>query len=590
MAGAGRRGQPVQQGVVLVGDEQAAASARGAFARGRSPRGQPPVVTSRLCGLPESRSMTAAPSACRNSASSRWKAGSPKPPEPVWPLRLVALLRLALLGVFRLLASSAFLPSAAFFAVLGLPPAARPAGAVAQVGDRGDLGVGSRVRTTAFFSLPLYFSRSALFRALTMTTSPITLPLVPGRPAGGSRRSGCGRCPARPASWSRCRAPSRPGSPTAPAARSQAVALHHLGGPLVGPLQVRRPGQPRADDVAQVAEVLHDLGRLLSVGDDLGVEVQGGLVAAASWPRIEIANRNRQTAATWAAPQRGRSMGFLGWKRRSTDEERTLWELSSETHAPATEKLLTEFSQQNNRSVKKRSAPARPTLRRNDKIARSILPPVIRSSNHGSGTNGLDREGRRGRPRRARQARRGRGPATPAGRPRADRPGRQRAPGADGPGDHGGGGQGPTDLRRRRLSRLAEECASTAMIYLMHVCGTQVIAAAKGFGRPRRGPQGHRRRPAPVHAGLQREGLAQPLLGPGQPGVAADGDTHRISADKSWVTSAGQADSYVVSTRTAGGDRADRQHPLLRAEGGSRADRRAAGGPGSGCAATPAPR
>src|SRR5688572_3462892 len=50
------------------------------------------------------------------------------------------------------------------------------------------------------------------------------------------------------------------------------------------------------------------------------------------------------------------------------------------------------------------------------------------------------------------------------------------------PASHGGAGEGPRTFAAV-LSRLAAGCASTGMIYLMHVCGTQVIAAATGFGR-----------------------------------------------------------------------------------------------------------
>ena len=45
------------------------------------------------------------------------------------------------------------------------------------------------------------------------------------------------------------------------------------------------------------------------------------------------------------------------------------------------------------------------------------------------------------------------------------------------PADCGGAGEGPTTFARV-TQILAAQCASTAMIYLMHVCGTQVIASA----------------------------------------------------------------------------------------------------------------
>jgi alkylation response protein AidB-like acyl-CoA dehydrogenase len=114
----------------------------------------------------------------------------------------------------------------------------------------------------------------------------------------------------------------------------------------------------------------------------------------------------------------------------------------------------------------------------------------------------------------------------------------------------GGGGQGPRTFATV-VSRLAEHCASTAMIYLMHVCGTQTIAAAKGFGLRDLVLKD-------VAAGrhlstlaFSEKGSRSHFWAPIGQAVAASGETRRISADKSWVTSAGQADSYVVSTRTA---------------------------------------
>jgi alkylation response protein AidB-like acyl-CoA dehydrogenase len=98
---------------------------------------------------------------------------------------------------------------------------------------------------------------------------------------------------------------------------------------------------------------------------------------------------------------------------------------------------------------------------------------------------------------------------------------------------------------------LAEKCASTAMIYLMHVCGTQVIAAAPTF------PEREEVLRAIV-AGRHLSTLAwsevssrSHFWAPVSQAIV-EGDTHRLSAEKSFVTSAGQADSYIVSTRAAG--------------------------------------
>jgi alkylation response protein AidB-like acyl-CoA dehydrogenase len=100
---------------------------------------------------------------------------------------------------------------------------------------------------------------------------------------------------------------------------------------------------------------------------------------------------------------------------------------------------------------------------------------------------------------------------------------------------------------------LAEHCASTAMIYLMHVCATQATAAAETF------PQREEVLRATV-AGRHLSTLAFSETGsrshfwaPVSQAVV-EGDTHRLSAEKSFVTSAGRANSYIFSTRSAGAD------------------------------------
>ncbi|HKB02412.1 MAG TPA: acyl-CoA dehydrogenase family protein [Gemmataceae bacterium] len=118
------------------------------------------------------------------------------------------------------------------------------------------------------------------------------------------------------------------------------------------------------------------------------------------------------------------------------------------------------------------------------------------------------------------------------------------------PAAQGGGGQGPRAFAAV-LAKLAEGCASTAMIYLMHVCGTQVIAAATAFARR---DEVLRDIAAGKHLttlAISEKGSRSNFWAPvsqAQP----NGSGFKISADKSFVTSAGQADSYVVSTRTAG--------------------------------------
>jgi alkylation response protein AidB-like acyl-CoA dehydrogenase len=98
---------------------------------------------------------------------------------------------------------------------------------------------------------------------------------------------------------------------------------------------------------------------------------------------------------------------------------------------------------------------------------------------------------------------------------------------------------------------LAEHCASTAMIYLMHVCAVQTIAAAETFPRHDEvlgAAAGGR------HLGtlaFSETGSRSHFWAPVSQAVV-EGDTHRLTAEKSFVTSAGRADSYIVSTRSAG--------------------------------------
>jgi alkylation response protein AidB-like acyl-CoA dehydrogenase len=115
------------------------------------------------------------------------------------------------------------------------------------------------------------------------------------------------------------------------------------------------------------------------------------------------------------------------------------------------------------------------------------------------------------------------------------------------PASFGGAGQGPRTFAAV-VSKLAEQCASTGMIYLMHVCGTAHIAAGEMFAK----------RDAvlkEIAAGKHLSTLAFSEKGSRSHFWAPvsqmkDG---KISAEKSWVTSAGHADSYIVSTRSANG-------------------------------------
>jgi alkylation response protein AidB-like acyl-CoA dehydrogenase len=116
------------------------------------------------------------------------------------------------------------------------------------------------------------------------------------------------------------------------------------------------------------------------------------------------------------------------------------------------------------------------------------------------------------------------------------------------PADFGGAALGPRTFAAV-VAALAEADASVAMVYLMHILGATTILAA----RP-----GAARALAPI---LQEIGAGQHLstLAFSEAGSRShfwapisrahrNGTGVRISAKKSWVTSAGHAHSYVVST------------------------------------------
>ncbi len=97
----------------------------------------------------------------------------------------------------------------------------------------------------------------------------------------------------------------------------------------------------------------------------------------------------------------------------------------------------------------------------------------------------------------------------------------------------------------------AQNCASTAMVTLMHFCATAVIAA--------KASEALKKEILPAVArGEHISTLAFSEAGSGGHFYAPVSEIHRsgsqekLSAQKSFVTSAGEADSYVVSARKAG--------------------------------------
>lgn len=117
------------------------------------------------------------------------------------------------------------------------------------------------------------------------------------------------------------------------------------------------------------------------------------------------------------------------------------------------------------------------------------------------------------------------------------------------PEEYGGKGQGPR-VACAALDEIAQHCASTAMVYLMHLCGSACFVAH---------PQGHEETLRRIAAGQCLSTLAWSEKGSRSHFWAPVSDAYRdnghvvINAEKSWVTSAGEADVYVVSTRLSTG-------------------------------------
>jgi alkylation response protein AidB-like acyl-CoA dehydrogenase len=113
----------------------------------------------------------------------------------------------------------------------------------------------------------------------------------------------------------------------------------------------------------------------------------------------------------------------------------------------------------------------------------------------------------------------------------------------------GGLGAGPSEFFDV-VRGIAGSCASTAMIYLMHVCAAQVTAAAPPS-------EGGNQTLLEMASGARLSTLALSERGSRShfwaPVSRLEGpDGNRLKAEKSFVTSAGKADSFVVSTRPVG--------------------------------------
>ncbi len=99
------------------------------------------------------------------------------------------------------------------------------------------------------------------------------------------------------------------------------------------------------------------------------------------------------------------------------------------------------------------------------------------------------------------------------------------------------------------VEQLATACASTAMVVCMHYAGTAVIEAHGAPATRQAIAEGKHITTLAFSEAGSRSHFWAPL------GLATKTDTGiRLDAKKSWVTSAGQADSYVWSSKPMAGD------------------------------------
>src|ERR1039458_10182781 len=117
------------------------------------------------------------------------------------------------------------------------------------------------------------------------------------------------------------------------------------------------------------------------------------------------------------------------------------------------------------------------------------------------------------------------------------------------PKEKGGMGQG-LRVASAVLDEIAQRDASLAMVYKMHLCG---CACYVGF--PQTGEEYFPKIVGGKHLSTlawSEQGSRSHFWAPASQAAEKDGKVV-LNAQKSWVTSAGEADGYVVSTRTAGG-------------------------------------
>ena len=114
--------------------------------------------------------------------------------------------------------------------------------------------------------------------------------------------------------------------------------------------------------------------------------------------------------------------------------------------------------------------------------------------------------------------------------------------------EFGGQGQSPS-VYAAVVEELAQECASTAMVYVMHVSASQAVVTSSTFAKR---DEVLREMAAGRHLctlAFSERGSRSQFWSPASKLVATSDGGFRTSAQKSWVTSARHAHSFVSSAQ-----------------------------------------
>ncbi len=119
------------------------------------------------------------------------------------------------------------------------------------------------------------------------------------------------------------------------------------------------------------------------------------------------------------------------------------------------------------------------------------------------------------------------------------------------PAAYGGLGHGLRTMAAT-IDAVAQRCPSTAMVYLMHLCGIACYVAAPGKTEPllREAAAGRHLSTLAFSEKGSRSHFWAPVSREADDGAGTG--AVRLNASKSFVTSAGHADGYVISTLAAG--------------------------------------